>query len=368
MSIQSEITRISGNVADAFEAIEAKGVQVPAGSNSDDLADLIAMIRGGGVVVTETPDSHGGTVVEITAEEVISLQSKEATPTTSAQTITADTGYTGLAQVKVNPIPSEYIIPSGTSSITQNGTFNIAQYASVSVSVSGSAPVIESLSVTPTESSQTFTASGGTDGYSPVTVGAISNTYVGTSVPRRTSLTTNAATVTASAGYYSSAVSATISSGSAFTPATTITVFPGISVDASGLITATAASAANIVPTVNAGYITAGSPGTVTISGSRTSQLTVQAATTITPTKSVQTAVASGRYTTGIVSVAAIPAAYQDVTGVTASAAGVLSGTAFVTSSGTLTNGTLVIQHYYTGSSAPSSSLGVNGDIYLQTS
>jgi hypothetical protein len=28
--------------------------------------------------------------------------------------------------------------------------------------------------------------------------------------------------------------------------------------------------------------------------------------------------------------------------------------------------GTLVIQKYYTGSSAPSASLGANGDIYIQ--
>ena len=36
--------------------------------------------------------------------------------------------------------------------------------------------------------------------------------------------------------------------------------------------------------------------------------------------------------------------------------------------SGALITGSLVIQHYYTGSSAPSASTGVNGDIYLQTS
>ena len=44
MSIQSEITRIGGNVADALTAIAAKGVTVPQGANSDDLADLIAAI------------------------------------------------------------------------------------------------------------------------------------------------------------------------------------------------------------------------------------------------------------------------------------------------------------------------------------
>lgn len=44
MSIASEITRISGNVADALSAISDKGVTVPAGSTSDDLADLIDQI------------------------------------------------------------------------------------------------------------------------------------------------------------------------------------------------------------------------------------------------------------------------------------------------------------------------------------
>lgn len=48
MSIQSEITRISGNVSDAMTAIANKGVTVPQGSNSDDLATLIAQISGGG--------------------------------------------------------------------------------------------------------------------------------------------------------------------------------------------------------------------------------------------------------------------------------------------------------------------------------
>ena len=48
MSISSEITRISGNVSAALTAIGAKGVTVPSGSNSDDLATLIAAIETGG--------------------------------------------------------------------------------------------------------------------------------------------------------------------------------------------------------------------------------------------------------------------------------------------------------------------------------
>lgn len=48
MSISSEITRLSGNVAAALTAIGAKGVTIPSGANSDDLATLIAQIEGGG--------------------------------------------------------------------------------------------------------------------------------------------------------------------------------------------------------------------------------------------------------------------------------------------------------------------------------
>ena len=45
MSIQSEITRISGNVTNALAAIASKGVTVPSSANSDSLADLISLIN-----------------------------------------------------------------------------------------------------------------------------------------------------------------------------------------------------------------------------------------------------------------------------------------------------------------------------------
>lgn len=60
-------------------------------------------------------------------------------------------------------------------------------------------------------------------------------------------------------------------------------------------------------------------------------------------------------------------ARFTDATVTTATADKVVSGEAFLLADGSTGTGSLVIQHYYTGSSAPSSSLGVNGDIYLQT-
>lgn len=73
MSISSEITRISGNVTDALAAIAQKGVTVPSGSNSDDLATLIGQISSGGtpaISIVDTADPNGGYVRTITALDI----------------------------------------------------------------------------------------------------------------------------------------------------------------------------------------------------------------------------------------------------------------------------------------------------------
>lgn len=105
------------------------------------------------------------------------------------------------------------------------------------------------------------------------------------------SLTASGATVTVPAGYYASNATKSV--------ATTTQATPSVSVNSSGLITASA--------TQTAGYVSAGTK-------SGTKQLTTQAAKTITPSTSSQTAVASGVYTTGIITVAAIPSTYEQVT------------------------------------------------------
>ena len=94
-------------------------------------------------------------------------------------------------------------------------------------------------------------------------------------------LSASGATVTVPAGYYPSQVSKSVATATQATPT--------ISVSSSGLITTSS--------TQSAGYVSSGTK-------KATKQLTTQAGKTITPGTSQQTAVASGRYTTGAVYVA----------------------------------------------------------------
>jgi len=128
------------------------------------------------------------------------------------------------------------------------------------------------------------------------------NVITGTIATKTSSnLTSSGATVTVPAGYYASQATKSV--------ATATQATPSVSIDANGKITASA--------TQTAGYVSAGTK-------TGTKQMTTQAAKTITPSTSSQTAVAKNVYTTGAVTVAAIPSNYI-----------IPSGTKTITTNGT---------------------------------
>ena len=118
-------------------------------------------------------------------------------------------------------------------------------------------------------------------------------------IPTKTAsgLTASGATVTVPSGYYATKATKSVTTATQATPS--------VSIDSAGKITATA--------TQTAGYVSAGTK-------TGTKQLTTQAAKTVTPSTSEQTAVASGVYTTGAVKVAAIPTVTRADTTISVSA------------------------------------------------
>jgi hypothetical protein len=151
-----------------------------------------------------------------------SLQSKTVSPSESAQTIKADNGYDGLSQVTVNAVSRTYVGSSVTKKSaatytpgTSNQSIASGQYLSGAQTIKGDSnliasnikkgvtifnvtgsyneatggPTLQSKAVSPSESTQTVSPDNGYDGLSKVTVNAISSTYVGSDVTKKSAAT-----------------------------------------------------------------------------------------------------------------------------------------------------------------------------------
>lgn len=297
-------------------------------------------------------------------------------------------------------------VSNATKTLTTEGKYLEADI--ILTDSSQGAPTLQtkSESYTPSETAQsaTITADTGYDGLDSVgiSISAISPTYVGSGISRRSSdnLSASGATVTAAAGYYESAASKTIASGSATAPASISGTGATLS---TGSGTLTLSKTISVTPTVSAGYISAGSAGnaavslTASVNIRSSSDLTASGATVTAPagyygsaaTKTVSAGTeGTPTATKGMVSnhsISVTPSVTNSAgyisgstktgTAVTVTASELASGNKSITSNGTnidvigysTVSVAVPIVTYYTGTSVPSSSLGSDGDIYLKT-
>ena len=242
MSIASQISRISQNLSDSLAAVEDKGVIVPVGSTSDDLAGLIAQISNGGVIITDTIDEHGGTIRTINTENTLKIQAKRnISPTESSQTIEPDSQYDGLSSVQINAISSTYV---GSGIARKSSTDLTASGATVTVPAgyyaSAASKAVAAMTL------PTSATSSATSGYtSKATISrSASDQYI------------NIPTGYNSAGAYYK-VNA-VANGSATAPASITGTSATVS---TGTNTLTLTKTVSVTPSVTAGYISSGTAG-----------------------------------------------------------------------------------------------------------
>lgn len=101
-----------------------------------------------------------GNVIELNGEE------RATTPTKDTQIITPSADKNAITKMTVNPIPDEYIIPSGEIEITANGNYNVTDKASAKVKV----PEKQLGAKTITKNGVYNATDDNLDGYSQVTV------------------------------------------------------------------------------------------------------------------------------------------------------------------------------------------------------
>lgn len=346
MSISTEITRIQT----ARNTLRTKAVELGIAQSTaklDALATAYDGIENRGAVSAQVQEGDtytipkgyhngSGTVSGVAGGGNYSLQSKSVTPTKSQQNVTPDSGYYGLSDVTVGAIPESYQdvssvtavagdVLTGKVIVTADGgvtTGTMANNGAISKTLTAADPsytvpkgyhsgegavsiVPEAKTATPTKQQQTVTPTSGKV-LSSVTVAAIPPEYI----------TTTDATATADQ---------ILVDETAYVAGKKVTgTMPNVGSANKTLDTTTTSF------TIAKGYHDG--TGAVNI---------VTETKSATPTKSEQSITPTTGKVLSKVTVGAIPAAYQDVSDVTATAADVLDGKYIVTSTGLKVEGTM---------------------------
>lgn len=346
MSIATELSRIQAD----RNTIRAKLVELGLATSVDKLSALASAIEGiinqgavsinvqeGDTVVIPAGYHNGsGTVSGVAGGGNYNLQSKNATPTKKQQSVTPDTGFYGLSDVTIAPIPDAYqdvssvtagagdvltgkiiVAADGTvipGTMTNNGAVaKTLDVTTITYTIpkgyhNGTGTVkitLEKKTVTPTKNSQTITPTSGKV-LSEVVVEKIPDEYI---------LTDDADAIAADILIDKSAY------------------VDGVKVDGTmpnnGSVTKTLDATTTSQPIAKGFHDGTGAVNIVPETKSAT------------PTKSAQTISPSTGKVLSSVSVAPIPDAYQDVTPVTAEAADVLDGEKIVDATGKVVTGSM---------------------------
>ena len=232
--------------------------------------DIAQIIRDSGSYIA--PNTKLKDLVPYVRSLAQPVQRKDTDVTVDGATVTIPFGYYG-SDVQKSVASGSATTPDTTITANPSLTTTYTTGSGYKMTVS------KTQSVTPSVSAGYV--SSGTAG----TITVSGSAYVPrSSTGSATASTTDAATrnigygqqTTIGAGYYPTdrIVRNSVAAGSATTPTDTITATNEVTIDDDGLITATASGSKSITPTVEAGYVSAGTAGTVSVSGTGTRQLT----------------------------------------------------------------------------------------------
>ena len=207
MAISDKINSIKTHIGEAYTAIQGKEGTIPANKNCENLKNAIESIptsgktqektvniTENGVIIT-TPDTGYDGMSSVTTVTNVQpdLQEKSVTPTESQQIATPDAGYDGLSKVTVSAIqtketsvtpakgqqvlevtdnkyykkvtveaiPPDYVIPSGTIQITENGVVDVSGKANANVNVPSKEEEAKTVDLAMASGNQTITPTSG---------------------------------------------------------------------------------------------------------------------------------------------------------------------------------------------------------------
>lgn len=351
MSTQTEITRLQ-NARNKLRTWEV-GLGIATSTDKlDELATKAAAIKNQGAIDASVQEGESytipagyhngsGTVKGVAGGGNYSLQTKSVTPTKGQQSVVPDQGYYGLSAVTVNAIPENYQDVSAVTveegDVRANKTFIKADGSTAAGTLADNGAVTKILDAS--TDNQSYTVPAGIHN-GKGTVSIVLETKSATPTKKAQDITPTAGkvlskvSVAAIPDKYQDISGVTAAAGDVLTGKNIVgadgSVIEGAMADNGAVEKVLDVTTGNQSYTVPAGYHNG--EGTVSI---------VVESKAATPSKAEQVISATKGKVLDKVTVAAIPAVYQDVTKVTAAAGDVLAGKKIVSADGTVVDGTM---------------------------